>query len=423
MVALVAGFDAYVVWRTTAWQTLFVGAAVGLLAVIYLVVNHPLGLDLAVAAGQGTRDRRSLCRGNSRCALTMDSGAHSVVRHCRPRFRRSLCPELHQHCRLGAGDGSRPGKGIDRNPASWDCSRDGKNLRDFCLGHTRLGFRVSVCGNDLCLCGLKRRAAHVAQRVAACQERAIYKSPTAVGKPPLLGHGPAHGFRRSGSAHTDHPIARPGAVSFDALAPWYRALETMAFGNALQRARVAWLGEISSPRRALIVGEGNGRFLSELLRIHPAVEVDCVDSSERMLALARQNLGPGIANHSIHFLQADIRSWTPPEVAYDLIVTHFLLDCFPEDQVANVVARLSGSATTNANWLLADFRQPSGNLGRLHARAWLFAMYQFFRFTARIEARELVDPSPFIPRYGFVLQGQRLFRGGMLKSEIWRRTV
>jgi hypothetical protein len=42
--ALVAGFDAYVVWRTTAAQTFMVGAVVGLLAVIYLVVNHPLGL-------------------------------------------------------------------------------------------------------------------------------------------------------------------------------------------------------------------------------------------------------------------------------------------------------------------------------------------------------------------------------------------
>jgi hypothetical protein len=43
-VALVVGFDAYVIWRTTALQTFFAGAAVGLLAVIYLVVNHPLGL-------------------------------------------------------------------------------------------------------------------------------------------------------------------------------------------------------------------------------------------------------------------------------------------------------------------------------------------------------------------------------------------
>jgi len=44
MIALVAGFDAYVIWRTTALQTFLVGAVVGLVAVIYLVANHPLGL-------------------------------------------------------------------------------------------------------------------------------------------------------------------------------------------------------------------------------------------------------------------------------------------------------------------------------------------------------------------------------------------
>ena len=44
MVALVAGFDAYVIWTTTAWVTFLVGIAVGILALVYLVANHPLGL-------------------------------------------------------------------------------------------------------------------------------------------------------------------------------------------------------------------------------------------------------------------------------------------------------------------------------------------------------------------------------------------
>ena len=43
LVALVAGFDAYVIWRTAALQTFLFGAVVGLLALVYLVVNHPVG--------------------------------------------------------------------------------------------------------------------------------------------------------------------------------------------------------------------------------------------------------------------------------------------------------------------------------------------------------------------------------------------
>jgi len=212
-------------------------------------------------------------------------------------------------------------------------------------------------------------------------------------------------------------------VSFDALAPWYRTLETITFGNALQRARIAFLSEIGSPARALIVGEGNGRFLLELLREHGSVEVDCVDASERMLQLAEQRLKERLPNDlaRVRFLQHDITSWLPAAGGYDLVVTHFFFDCFPPVQVADIVRKLSRAATRDAFWLLADFRVPTEGFDRLRARAWLATMYAFFRAAAGIEARQLVDPSPFLRAAGFALKRQNLFRHGMLKSELWRR--
>jgi ubiquinone/menaquinone biosynthesis C-methylase UbiE len=211
-------------------------------------------------------------------------------------------------------------------------------------------------------------------------------------------------------------------VSFDSIAPAYRTLETIAFGGGLQRARVACLGEIGTPRRALIVGEGNGRFLCELLRRHSNVAVDCVDASERMLELARrrsQRRSPARATR-IRFLQQDITSWMPSEASYDLIVTHFFLDCFSGNRIAEVVKRLSRSATPSATWLLADFCLPEG-FPRIRASLWLAAMYRFFRFTAGIEAAKLEDPSPFLRNAGFALASQHLSRRGMVKSELWRR--
>jgi SAM-dependent methyltransferase len=212
-------------------------------------------------------------------------------------------------------------------------------------------------------------------------------------------------------------------VSFDAIAPWYRALETIAFGNALQRARLACLEEIDPPSRGLIVGEGDGRFLRDLVRRHPAIEVDCVDASERMLRLARQRIERELPDslNRIRFLQRDITSWTPTPGAYDLVVTHFVLDCFPKGQVADVVGRLAGAATTKATWLLADFCVPPDGFRRTRARVWLAAMYRFFQVTARIEAAALVDPSLFLCAGGFELVHQHLFRRGMVKSELWRR--
>jgi ubiquinone/menaquinone biosynthesis C-methylase UbiE len=212
-------------------------------------------------------------------------------------------------------------------------------------------------------------------------------------------------------------------VSFDSVAPWYRTLETIAFGGVLQRCRIACLDKLQNPRRALIVGEGNGRFLCELLRTHPDIEVECVEASERMLSLARQRIERELPDRvdRVRFLHQDITSWPAPERHYDLIVTHFVLDCFPESQLTEIVRKLSRAATDDASWLLADFRVPDKGTARFRARLWLTAMYGFFRLTTGIEATELIDPAPFVRSEKFVLAQQHLFQRGMLKSELWRK--
>jgi ubiquinone/menaquinone biosynthesis C-methylase UbiE len=212
-------------------------------------------------------------------------------------------------------------------------------------------------------------------------------------------------------------------VSFDAIAPWYRSLERIAFGDQLQRCRVACLGEIRAPRRALIVGEGNGRFLCELLRVHPTAEVDCLDASEGMLRLARKRVEQTSPDRAarVRFIHDDITSWTPPSPRYDLIVTHFVLDCFREPELALITKKLATAATEDATWLLADFCIPVGGFARARARVWLTLMYGFFRATAGIEATGLIDPAPFLQAHGFALTTQHQFKGAMLKSESWRR--
>ena len=62
-------------------------------------------------------------------------------------------------------------------------------------------------------------------------------------------------------------------MSFDRLAPHYRWMEAVLAGGKLQRCRTAFLNEVKDARHALIVGDGNGRFLSALLRANPSVRV------------------------------------------------------------------------------------------------------------------------------------------------------
>jgi SAM-dependent methyltransferase len=204
-------------------------------------------------------------------------------------------------------------------------------------------------------------------------------------------------------------------MSWDSVAPMYRPMEAVTFGNALQRARIAWLGHVVHVRRALIVGEGNGRFLEALLHAAPHVRVDCVDASPRMLEVAKKRV-----HHDprVRFVCADLRSYEPLD-RYDLVVTHFVLDCFAEHELAAIVARLDTALDPGGHWLLADFRIPPGRWQALRARFWLRVMYGFFGVAAGLKARRLVDPTPLLEAVGLRRLEDEDHDAGFIGSALW----
>lgn len=224
---------------------------------------------------------------------------------------------------------------------------------------------------------------------------------------------------RQARARDDASVLRT-PMNFDRIAPHYRWIEMLCAGPLLQRCRTAFLGELPSPRHTLIVGEGNGRFLVNFLRIHPDARVTCVEASAEMLRLARARLrASGLDSRGVEFLHADILSWPPPPRRFDLLVTHFFLDCFRADQLAAVIARLAAAAAPEARWLVADFREPTSGFAKWRARAIIQSLYLFFRGVARLSATRLTPPDALLTRHGFVLRGRLTWDWGLLHSDLW----
>lgn len=209
-------------------------------------------------------------------------------------------------------------------------------------------------------------------------------------------------------------------MSFDILAPVYRWMELLLAGRKLHRCRCAFLEEVPPPRHVLMLGEGHGRFLVEVLKKFPDTQVTFLDASAGMIAQARKALQRhGLAPDRVTFIQMDVLAWEPPHQVYDLIVTHFFLDCFRPEHLQQLIPAIASSGTPSARWLVADFQEAPAGWQRLRSRLILRLMYWFFRTVTRLPARSLTCPDPLLRQVGLHLQGEQVFEWGLLRSTCW----
>ena len=213
-------------------------------------------------------------------------------------------------------------------------------------------------------------------------------------------------------------------MNFDPLAALYPWLETVCDGGLMQRCRTAFLPRTGHCRQALVLGEGPGKFLTVLLRQQPGLQVTCVEQSAAMIAQTRRRLvAAGRDASRVTFLQMDALDWRPPAEKFDLVVTHFFLDCFRPDQLQQLVPRLAASTTPGALWLLADFRVPERGWTRWRARLLLTLLYAFFKFTTALAANRLTPPEPLLTMAGFRLVDRRLASFGFAHADLWQKTT
>lgn len=211
-------------------------------------------------------------------------------------------------------------------------------------------------------------------------------------------------------------------MSFDALAPHYRWMEFILAGEKLQRCRTAFLDEIPVPQNILLLGEGHGRCLVECCRRFPNAKLTLVDQSKKMLEQSRRQLAlRSLNSQNVQFIQADVSDWKSPANSHDLIVTNFFLDCFPAEQLESIILKIGEAATSDANWLIADFQIARRGWKRARSRLIIGAMYLFFRAATQLPARGLVSPDSFLQRAGFMLHRRVEREWSLLHADWWSR--
>jgi ubiquinone/menaquinone biosynthesis C-methylase UbiE len=205
--------------------------------------------------------------------------------------------------------------------------------------------------------------------------------------------------------------------NFDRLARVYRWLEMITFGRSLWRCRCTLLDEMRSCRRALVIGDGDGRFTARLLETNRTVQIDAVDASPAMLSTLIRNCSANARRVQIH--HADARTWTPANPPYDLVVTHFFLDCLTTDEVKDLAIRMRRYLTASTRWVVSEFAVPDSWFGWCVGRPLVTSLYLAFSILTGTRVFHLPDHRRALNHAGFALNVSQCSFATLLVSEMW----
>jgi tRNA (cmo5U34)-methyltransferase len=199
---------------------------------------------------------------------------------------------------------------------------------------------------------------------------------------------------------------------FNWIAGVYDSLTRLVFGRSFYKAQCFFLEDLKFRRKVLIIGGGTGWILRELLIVNAGCEVDYIEASSRMLAIARAEISDQ-DKHRVKFTlgtEKDIDAWPK----YDAVITNFFLDLF-DDSLDHVIQKIRASLSKHSLWIVTDFIDQR----RWWHRLMLRVMYIFFNLTTGIEARRLPDYERRLANAGIKKSKEEVFFGSFIKTAIY----
>lgn len=215
-----------------------------------------------------------------------------------------------------------------------------------------------------------------------------------------------------------HSLSESG---FDRVVSFYDPLARIVFGDAQLQAQKVLLPFIRENSDVLIVGGGSGWLLEQVLKTGNGLRIVYLDASPRMVSRARDKTFKQIAacKNEVQF-RVGTEKAIQSEEAFDVIITPFLLDLFPDQRLATLMKGLNAALRKDGQWLFADF-WPVEQPAPLWQRLLLKAMYIFFGAVSGVRATRLPDFSHHFKE----LQMQEIytesFYKGMIQAKVFMK--
>lgn len=210
---------------------------------------------------------------------------------------------------------------------------------------------------------------------------------------------------------------------FDFVAPYYDLFSYLVFQKRLLRAQTHYFGRIGKAESILIFGGGTGKILLPLSQDIQFKSMTFLDISPRMIAKAvRCCNSSGIdVEDKIEFIEGSTEKLSEGE-RYDLIITPFVLDCFSDESLRTVIAKLDQHLEPGGIWLFTDFNedQSFGFISNIR-NAFIKFLYFVFNLFCPLGITQLPKFGAAFSQlnYGIVAQTQMLH--GLVVGRIYQK--
>ena len=211
------------------------------------------------------------------------------------------------------------------------------------------------------------------------------------------------------------------SMDFNKIAPYYSLLESLLFGGALQATRTSFIHYLVDAENILLIGEGRGRLLKELLRFNPKAEVWVVEQSASMIEKMKCDLEP-FDFKKVTFINESFLTY-PGTYQFDAVCTCFFFDCFESAEVKNGIGKIYSLLKVDGIWMNADFRFFHNHAlhQRIAHRLLIQFLYGFFHLTTRLTSATLVCVETLACKSGFKVVETFKHAFLPLSSEVYRR--
>jgi len=209
-------------------------------------------------------------------------------------------------------------------------------------------------------------------------------------------------------------------MSFDHIAPIYNIGENIFFGNQLNLARTVFTDELMNSHSVLLLGEGRGKFLRELLAINHNCSVTIVDSSSRMIRYQKSKVSKANFDR-VNFHCVSIETFSTNQ-KFDLICSFFFWDCFTVQQINKLVPSCSTLLLTKGLWITSDFIDLMNHKNYVNYFK-IRLLYLFFHLTTGIRAWRVEPFRNFAQENGLRLLKTDETKKNFICTELYQKII